>query len=164
MLSSLFSLSPPPQSLTFLPPCFPLSVPRLSFFLPHRVGYLFVIYLLFYMFISDHRVYVWNHRRETPVIVLQGHNRTVNCVTWNPVHQTMIASASDDGKPTNLHMCITDRLEVTIRNLKGFEQLGSVVVHGLFCVHVVLQLVGLSMWLVVLSCITCSYCILNWNI
>ena len=50
------------------------------------------------LFVSDHRVYVWNHRRETPVIVLQGHNRTVNCVTWNPVHQTMLASASDDGK------------------------------------------------------------------
>ena len=47
---------------------------------------------------SDHHVYVWNQKRETPVVVLQGHSRTVNCVCWNPVHHSMIASGSDDCK------------------------------------------------------------------
>lgn len=46
---------------------------------------------------EDHHVYVWHHRRETPVIVLKGHSRAVNCVAWNPAHHDMLASASDDG-------------------------------------------------------------------
>ena len=29
--------------------------------------------------------------------VLSGHNRTVNCVTWNPVYPRVLVSASDDG-------------------------------------------------------------------
>ena len=29
--------------------------------------------------------------------VLKGHSRTVNCVSWNPVHYELLASGSDDG-------------------------------------------------------------------
>ena len=47
--------------------------------------------------IVDHHIYVWHHRRETPIIVLKGHSRPVSCVSWNPVHHDMLASASDDG-------------------------------------------------------------------
>ena len=47
--------------------------------------------------LPDHHVYVWHHSRENPVIVLKGHSRAVNCVSWNPVHHDMLASASDDG-------------------------------------------------------------------
>ena len=46
---------------------------------------------------TDHHIYVWHHRRETPIIVLKGHSRPVSCVSWNPVHHDMLASASDDG-------------------------------------------------------------------
>lgn len=45
----------------------------------------------------DHHVYVWHHLRETPVVILKGHSRLVNCVAWNTVDPTMLASASDDG-------------------------------------------------------------------
>ena len=45
----------------------------------------------------DHHIYVWHHRRELPIIVLKGHSRPVSCVSWNPVHHDMLASASDDG-------------------------------------------------------------------
>ena len=31
------------------------------------------------------------------MIVLRGHSRAVNCVSWNPVRHHMLASASDDG-------------------------------------------------------------------
>ncbi len=48
--------------------------------------------------VSDNHVYVWNRKRETPVVVLQGHSRTVNSVCWNPVYHCMIVSASDDCK------------------------------------------------------------------
>ena len=47
--------------------------------------------------LPDHHVYVWHHSRENPVIVLKGHSRAVNCVSWNPVYHDMLASASDDG-------------------------------------------------------------------
>lgn len=46
---------------------------------------------------TDHHVYIWHHRRESPVIVLRGHSRAVNCVSWNPTRHHMLASASDDG-------------------------------------------------------------------
>jgi len=46
---------------------------------------------------EDHHVYVWHHTRENPVIVLKGHSRAVNSVSWNPVCHNMLASASDDG-------------------------------------------------------------------
>ena len=42
-------------------------------------------------------MYVWHSRQETPVIILKGHSRTVNCVSWNPVNYDLLASASDDG-------------------------------------------------------------------
>ncbi|XP_019864282.1 PREDICTED: WD repeat-containing protein 26-like isoform X1 [Amphimedon queenslandica] len=45
---------------------------------------------------EDHHVYIWNQRKEAPVIVLKTHSKTVNCISWNPVHPFMIASASDD--------------------------------------------------------------------
>ncbi|XP_046579884.1 WD repeat-containing protein 26-like isoform X1 [Haliotis rubra] len=46
---------------------------------------------------EDHKVYVWHIRRESPIAVLEGHARTVNCVHWNPRLPGMVASASDDG-------------------------------------------------------------------
>lgn len=45
---------------------------------------------------EDNKVYIWHHKRELPVVTLSGHTRTVNCVTWNPVYPSMIASVSDD--------------------------------------------------------------------
>ena len=54
--------------------------------------------MLYFCFVHvDHHIYVWHHRRETPIIVLKGHSRPVSCVSWNPVHHDMLASASDDG-------------------------------------------------------------------
>ena len=47
---------------------------------------------------ADGNVYVWRSGKEKPALVLRGHSRTVNCVSWNPVHPTSLASASDDGK------------------------------------------------------------------
>jgi len=44
----------------------------------------------------DNNVYVWHKKREYPIAILDGHTRTVNCVSWNPVKHNMIASASDD--------------------------------------------------------------------
>lgn len=42
-------------------------------------------------------VYIWNRKDSSPILKLEGHSRTVNCVTWNPVRHDMLASASDDG-------------------------------------------------------------------
>lgn len=46
---------------------------------------------------EDNSVYIWHIRREEPLVTLTGHTRTVNCVTWNPVYPSMLASCSDDG-------------------------------------------------------------------
>lgn len=45
----------------------------------------------------DGNVYVWRSGKEKPALILRGHSRTVNCVAWDPVHHTTLASASDDG-------------------------------------------------------------------
>ena len=50
-----------------------------------------------FVFVSDHKVYIWHSKREMPMAVLEGHSRTVNCVHWNPKLPSMLASASDDG-------------------------------------------------------------------
>ena len=55
--------------------------------------YYFNIYI--YNF-SDNKVYVWHIKKELPIATLTGHSRTVNCVSWNPVHHQMMASVSDD--------------------------------------------------------------------
>lgn len=44
----------------------------------------------------DNKVYVWHTSHEKPIVVLSGHTRTVNCVSWNPQVPSMLASASDD--------------------------------------------------------------------
>ncbi|RDD37740.1 WD repeat-containing protein 26 [Trichoplax sp. H2] len=46
---------------------------------------------------EDHEVYIFHVRHESPVAVLSGHTKTVNCVSWNSNDVNMIASASDDG-------------------------------------------------------------------
>ncbi|OQR77272.1 WD repeat-containing protein 26-like [Tropilaelaps mercedesae] len=46
---------------------------------------------------EDHKVYIFNRAKETPVEVLTGHTRTVNCVAWNPHFPQLLVSASDDG-------------------------------------------------------------------
>jgi len=46
---------------------------------------------------EDNKVYLFHVRREEPIAVLEGHTRTVNCVSWNPVHPNVLVSASDDG-------------------------------------------------------------------
>ena len=48
------------------------------------------------IFFLDNKIYIWHIRREKPVAVLNGHTRTVNCVSWNPRYPQMLASASDD--------------------------------------------------------------------
>ena len=45
---------------------------------------------------SDNNVYVWHIKGEMPIAVLQGHTRTVNCVSWNPALPNMLVSVSDD--------------------------------------------------------------------
>lgn len=46
---------------------------------------------------EDSRVYIWHVKKENPICVLEGHTRSVTCVSWNPQIPGMIVSASDDG-------------------------------------------------------------------
>ena len=75
---------------------------------------------------TDNKVYIWHMRRETPIAILEGHNRTVNCVHWNPALPGMLASASDDGTvriwgPLD-HF---KQLGKLLRDWDHFEQLGK---------------------------------------
>ncbi|XP_036326209.1 WD repeat-containing protein 26 homolog [Rhagoletis pomonella] len=45
---------------------------------------------------EDKLVCIWHIRREEPLGKLAGHTKTVNCVSWNPVYPSLLASASDD--------------------------------------------------------------------
>jgi len=49
-----------------------------------------------FVYVLDNKVYVWHIKHEQPLVTLDGHTRTVNCVHWNPRLPDMIASASDD--------------------------------------------------------------------
>ena len=57
---------------------------------------------------ADNMVYVWSRKDSSPILKLEGHSRTVNCVTWNPIRHDMLASASDDGM---VRIWGTERLE-----------------------------------------------------
>ena len=46
---------------------------------------------------EDNRVFIWNNKKEQAISVLEGHTRSVTCVTWNPEIPGMLVSASDDG-------------------------------------------------------------------
>ena len=48
-------------------------------------------------FSTDNLVYIWNRKNGSPILKLEGHTRTVNCVSWNPVRHEVLASCSDDG-------------------------------------------------------------------
>lgn len=45
---------------------------------------------------EDNKVYIWHVKWEKPIAVLQGHSRSVNCVSWNPACPSMLVSVSDD--------------------------------------------------------------------
>lgn len=45
---------------------------------------------------EDNRVYIWSRENETLLEALEGHESTVNCVSWCPVEPLQFASASDD--------------------------------------------------------------------
>lgn len=44
----------------------------------------------------DNRVYIWSRENETLLETLEGHDNTVNCVSWCPVEPMQFVSASDD--------------------------------------------------------------------
>lgn len=45
---------------------------------------------------EDGKIYIWHIKREEPLAKLSGHTRGVNCVHWNPVYTSLLASVSDD--------------------------------------------------------------------
>jgi len=72
---------------------------------------------------EDKRIYIWNIKKETPITILEGHSRNVNCVSWNPTVPGMIASVSDDGTvriwgPTEY---LTDSVSVSNSNRRAFN-------------------------------------------
>ena len=84
---------------------------------------------------TDHHVYVWHHRRETPVIVLKGHSRAVNCVAWNPTCHDMLASASDDGTVRLWGTEEQMRVQQRLREAEAREQAAQVCVCVCVCVQ-----------------------------
>lgn len=48
------------------------------------------------LFFIDNRVYIWSRENETLLETLEGHDSTVNCVSWCPVEPMQFVSASDD--------------------------------------------------------------------
>jgi len=77
--------------------------------------------------IADNKVYVWHVKHEQPLVTLDGHTRTVNCVHWNPRLPDMIASASDD---------------TTVRIWGPAASIGSLADSGMNQ-HVYVELIGL---------------------
>lgn len=70
----------------------------------HKVSFKYSLYhfsansnlFLLNIHICFFQVYIWHIKREEPLARLTGHTRSVNCVSWNPVYPSMLASASDD--------------------------------------------------------------------
>lgn len=46
--------------------------------------------------IVDNCVYIWSREHETLLQELEGHEKTVNCVSWCPIEPMRFVSASDD--------------------------------------------------------------------
>ncbi|KAI8971693.1 WD40-repeat-containing domain protein [Mycotypha africana] len=45
---------------------------------------------------EDNRVYIWSREHETLLEELEGHENTVNCISWRPIEPIQFVSASDD--------------------------------------------------------------------
>ncbi|KAF9385381.1 hypothetical protein CPB97_004860 [Podila verticillata] len=45
---------------------------------------------------EDSTICIWHRDNGNLVQTLEGHHRPVTCVAWNPIHPTMLVSASDD--------------------------------------------------------------------
>lgn len=45
---------------------------------------------------EDSNIYIYKTKCETPIAVLSGHCRSVNCVSWNRKYPQLLASVSDD--------------------------------------------------------------------
>lgn len=45
---------------------------------------------------EDSKVYIWHRENGNLIQTLDGHDRSVTMVAWNPTNPTMFASASDD--------------------------------------------------------------------
>ncbi|CEG62983.1 hypothetical protein RMATCC62417_00203 [Rhizopus microsporus] len=45
---------------------------------------------------EDNRVYIWSRDHETLLEALEGHDNTVNCISWRPTEPMQYVSAGDD--------------------------------------------------------------------
>ena len=52
--------------------------------------------MLIFVADTEHRIYLWHKADVQTLLRLEGHSNTVNCVHWNPVLTSMLASVSDD--------------------------------------------------------------------